>query len=76
MTQAESIPLDIGARGWVTTAQAGAALGVSGKTVQRWCDLGRLPAVQVENGWRRITPANLERFAATYGLVLNWHAIT
>jgi hypothetical protein len=75
MTAPNTVPLEIGARGWVTTSQAGAALGVSSKSVQRWCDLGRLPAARVVSGWRQIAPADLERFAATHGLPLNWEAV-
>lgn len=75
MTAPNTVPLEIGARGWVTTSQAGAALGASGKSVQRWCDSGRLPYAQMYSGWRRITVADLERFAATHGVRLNWEAV-
>ena len=76
MTASSSVPLEIGARGWVTTSQAGAALGFSGKNVSRWCDSGRLSAARVGDGWWRITPPDLERFAATYGFAINWDAVT
>ena len=75
MTAPNTVPLEIGARGWVTTSQAGAALGVSGKTVSRWCDSSKLPYAQMYGGWRRIAVADLERFASLHRLTLDWGAV-
>jgi hypothetical protein len=75
MLEPEGVPDDIAIRGWLTTAQAGAALGWSGRTVQTYCEEGRIPSTRVENGWRRIAPGDLLDFAKHYTIKLNWDAI-
>jgi excisionase family DNA binding protein len=75
MSAPPTVPLEIGARGWVTTSQAGAVLGVSHKTVSRWCESGRLSGARVGEGWWRITPPALERFAAAHRIRVDWDAV-
>ncbi len=47
--------------------EAADLLGVSGDTVRRWIDAGRLPARRDEHGHRAIAGADLAQFARTLG---------
>jgi molybdopterin-binding protein len=44
-------------------SEAAELLGVSGDTVRRWVDAGRLPAVRDEHGHRLVDGADLASFA-------------
>jgi molybdopterin-binding protein len=47
--------------------EAAELLGVSGDTVRRWIDAGRLPATRDEHGHRAIAGADLAAFARALG---------
>jgi excisionase family DNA binding protein len=47
---------------WWTTGQVAHLLGVSTPTVIRWINKGRLTAVRIGNGGRRISGIELVRF--------------
>ena len=53
---------------YLTTAEAGALLGVSPPTVISWVKRGLLPAHTTPGGHRRIARAELQAFAAARGL--------
>ena len=57
-------------RSFITTARAGALLGVSPPTVIGWIRRGLLRAHLTPGGHRRIDPADLFQFAAQQGLHL------
>jgi excisionase family DNA binding protein len=48
----------------VTLAEAATALGVSGSTVRRWADTGRLRSVRTRGGHRRFPVAEVRRLSA------------
>ncbi len=45
---------------YLSPGEAAAYLGVSPKTIAKWCDRGKLPCVVLESGHRRIPAAALE----------------
>jgi len=48
----------------LTTTEAGEILGVSGKTVSRYADLGTLPVLTLPSGHRRFRRSDLEALLA------------
>ncbi len=58
----------MGSDDYLTTAEAGALLGVSPPTVISWVKRGELPAHTTPGGHRRISRAELLAFAAQRGL--------
>ena len=48
----------------LTSAEAGAVLGVSGKTVARYADAGTLPVVVLPSGHRRYRRSDLDALLA------------
>lgn len=49
---------------YMSAGEAAAYLGVSPKTIAKWCDRGKLPCVVLESGHRRVPVAALEPFKA------------
>ena len=50
--------------GYMTPGEAAAYLGVSPKTIAKWCDGGKLPCIVLESGHRRIPAAALDPYKA------------
>ena len=48
----------------LTTTEAGELLGVSGKTVSRYADLGTLPVLTLPSGHRRFRRSDLDALLA------------
>lgn len=46
---------------YVTTTQAGNALGVSSVTIARWLDTGKLRGYKTKGGHRRVLREDVER---------------
>lgn len=46
---------------YLTTGQVAATLGVNPKTIERWCDKGRLKAARTPGGHRKIPYSELEK---------------
>lgn len=46
-------------RGWLSVAEAAREAGVSGDTIRRWCDQGRLVSVRTAGGHRRVSAEGL-----------------
>lgn len=61
---------------FITTARAGALLGVSPPTVVSWISRGMLRAHLTPGGHRRIDPADLTRFAAQRGVQIKAGAVS
>lgn len=58
---------------FLTTAQVAKLLGVSDETVRRWIIAGQLPGVRMtDDSWYRVSRTELERYADTKGIELNW----
>ncbi len=49
---------------WLSAKRAGELLGVSGRTVARWINDGKLRARMTEGGRYRVTREDVERLAA------------
>lgn len=66
MSTRSSIPVSE----WMTTGQAATALGISRRTVRRWCSDGTIRQgrwVVTAKGHRRIDPAEVNRLRPTPG---------
>lgn len=48
----------------LTSAEAGAVLGVSGKTIARYADTGLLPVITLPTGHRRFRRSDLDAMLA------------
>lgn len=48
-------------RGWLSVAEAAREAGVSGDTIRRWCDDGRVPSSRTAGGHRRVSAEGLGR---------------
>ena len=73
MTGPDKLAPDVG---MLTTGQAARVLGFKFSRVRRWVSEGRLAHAQAGfGGWRMIPADELARFAARYGLSLNWAAL-
>ena len=48
----------------ITTSEAGEILGVSGKTVSRYADLGTLPVLTLPSGHRRFRRSDVDALFA------------
>lgn len=53
-------------------AFVGKRLRVTKRTVQKWCDSGRLPHRKTPKGVYKITPEGLAAFLAEYGFTDAW----
>lgn len=61
----------------ITTGEAATILGVSSQTVRRIIAAGEIKAIQiaVADGWYRILRDDLQRYAETRGIELDWSLI-
>ena len=58
---------------YLTTVEVARLLGVSAETIRRWIEAGQLPAVRMAEGaWYRVSRKQLEQFAASKGIELDW----
>ena len=48
----------------LTTTEAGELLGVSGKTISRYADLGQVPVITLPSGHRRFRRSDLDALLA------------